>query len=79
MGDKRESHKRSLVKAVTWRVIATLVTFLVAYLITREIAIAAGVGLVDSAIKFFAYYFHERTWERVRFGRPEEVHEDYQI
>ncbi len=79
MGNKRESHKRSLVKAVTWRVIATLVTFLVAYLLTGEIAIAAGIGLVDSAIKFFAYYFHERTWEKIQFGRPKEVPDDYQI
>ena len=79
MGNTRESHKRSLVKAVTWRVIATLVTFLVAYLLTGEIAIAVGIGLVDSAIKFVAYYFHERSWEKINFGRPKAVSDDYQI
>ncbi len=64
-----ESHKRSIAKAVTWRIIATLVTFLIAYLFTKELALATGIGLADAAIKIFAYYSHERMWNRIGFGR----------
>ncbi len=73
-----ESHKRSIIKAVTWRIIATSVTTLVIYLFTREVVLAMGVGFVDAAIKIFAYYSHERLWERIGWGRKK-VREDYII
>ena len=53
-------------KAISWRVIASLTTFSIAYIFTNEIAIASGVGLVDAAIKLVAYYGFERIWLRVR-------------
>jgi uncharacterized membrane protein len=60
------SRKRSIMKAISWRVIASLTTFSIAYIFTNEIVIASGVGLVDAAIKLVAYYGFERTWLRVR-------------
>jgi adenylylsulfate kinase len=74
-----ESHRRSVVKALTWRVTATLVTTLVVYLFTRQVALAMGVGFVDAAIKILAYYLHERLWNRMNFGRRKEAREDYMI
>ena len=74
-----ESHKRSIVKALTWRVTATLVTTLVVYSLTREVVLAMSVGFVDAAIKILAYYSHERLWDRINFGRSKEVKEDYMI
>ena len=74
-----ESRKRSIVKAITWRVIAYLITFVVAYLLTKKTALSLGIGLGDAAIKLFAYYFHERLWEKVGFGRKKSVEEDYTI
>ncbi len=74
-----ETRKRSILKAITWRVIATVTTFSVAYLLTRELAVAAGIGLVDTSIKVFAYYSHERLWARVDFGRKEKIRKDYVI
>ncbi len=64
-----ETHKRSVAKAVTWRIIATMVTMLVVYIFTRGAALAASVGLVDTIIKIFAYYSHERLWNRIDSGR----------
>ena len=55
-------------KALSWRVIATFVTFTVAWIITRELTFAAEIGLADTVIKLGAYYLHERTWMRVKFG-----------
>ena len=69
-----ESHSRTIAKALSWRFIATLITFTVAWIITRELTFAAEIGLADTIIKLGAYYFHERLWIRIQFGkliRPE--------
>ena len=70
-----ETHRRSVAKAATWRVIATLVTMTVVYIFTREWVLSAGIGIVDTSIKIFAYYAHERFWDRLTFGRKK-VRED---
>ncbi len=74
-----ESHKRSIIKATTWRLLASLVTMLVIYLFTREVTLSIGIGFVDAAIKVFVYYSHERMWDRMEFGRRKKVEEDYMI
>ena len=69
-----ESHSRTIAKALSWRFIATLITFTVAWIVTRELTFAAEIGLADTIIKLGAYYFHERLWIRIKFGkliRPE--------
>ena len=73
-----ESHKRSVMKAVTWRIFASFVTMLVVYIFTRELMLSAGIGFVDTGIKIFAYYSHERLWDRMNFGRRK-IKEDYMI
>jgi uncharacterized membrane protein len=50
----------------------------VVYIFTRELTLAAGIGLVDTLIKIFVYYSHERLWERIQFGRKK-IKEDYMI
>jgi uncharacterized membrane protein len=64
-----ESHRRSLLKTVSWRFVATITTGLVAYFFTGRLDIAITIGLGDSFVKFLIYYLHERAWTRVRFGR----------
>lgn len=64
-----ETRKRSLVKALTWRIVATIITMGVALALTGELRLAAAVGIIDTTIKFFSYYFHERMWEHIHFGR----------
>ncbi|GAF76151.1 unnamed protein product, partial [marine sediment metagenome] len=64
-----ESHYRSIVKAITWRAGGTVVTFAVAWILTGNISLSAGIGLLDTVIKIGAYYVHERLWIRVKFGR----------
>ena len=69
-----ESHVRTVTKALSWRLIATLVTFTVAWYATRKLTLAVEIGVADTLIKLGAYYFHERLWIRVKFGklqRPE--------
>ena len=64
-----DSHVRTIMKALSWRVIATLITFAVAWIATGKLTVAVEIGLADTLIKLGAYYFHERTWIRVRFGK----------
>jgi len=69
-----ESHFRTITKALSWRFVATLVTFTVAWLVTGKLTFAVEIGVADTLIKLGAYYFHERLWIRVKFGklrRPE--------
>lgn len=68
-----ESHKRSIAKTITWRVIATIITTVVAFLFTGELAISFSIGLSDTIIKFFSYYFHERIWNKVDYGRHKRI------
>ena len=64
-----ESHTRSIVKTLTWRVIATLVTMSVAWIVLGQVSHALEIGLLDTVIKLGAYYGHERVWDRVAIGR----------
>ncbi|MGB0579924.1 MAG: DUF2061 domain-containing protein [Limisphaerales bacterium] len=65
----RESHLRSLLKGITWRCLATFVTFLLAHLITGEIDKAAKIAMWEFLAKLFVYYGHERIWQLVPRGR----------
>ena len=64
-----ESHIRTITKTLSWRFVATLITFSVAWLITGKLTFAVEIGVADTLIKLGAYYFHERLWIRVKFGR----------
>lgn len=63
------SRARSGVKAVTWRVTGTADTFLIAWLITKEPVVAGSIASLEVMTKTILYYFHERGWNAVRWGR----------
>ena len=72
-----ETHLRSIAKAVSWRIGGTTVTFAVTLLISGQIGLAAKIGLLDTLVKIGAFYFHERLWHRVSFGKVKPP--EYQI
>ena len=61
--------KRSILKSLTWRALATLTTFVIVYAYTDELALSLGVGAVEIVTKMCLYYLHERFWVRVRWGK----------
>ena len=63
-----ESRLRSIIKAFSWRVIATLTTGLIAYFITGEIDTAVMIGGIEFVLKIAIYYAHERTWQLIARG-----------
>jgi sulfate adenylyltransferase large subunit len=64
-----ETHVRSLAKAVSWRATGSLDTFIVAFVITRSPKIAVSVALTEVITKVLIYYFHERAWALVPWGK----------
>ncbi len=64
----QESHLRSVLKGLTWRIIATSTTILVAYVLTGEMDLAIKVGALEFVLKLIIYYAHERVWQRVPRG-----------
>ena len=65
----KSDRTRSLLKTLTWRIVATSDTFLIAWLITGKLDWAAGIAGIEVVTKMFLYYFHERIWDRVKYGR----------
>jgi len=73
-----ETHYRSVVKAVSWRVTGTLDTMVVSFLVTGRLKLALSIGFVELFTKIGLYYLHERLWDKIRFGRVK-AKEDYEI
>jgi uncharacterized membrane protein len=64
-----EKRYRSLVKAVSWRITGTIDTFIVSYFITGKVSLALSISGVEVITKMSLYYFHERIWTRLKFGK----------
>ena len=68
-GLTKASRTRSLLKALTWRTIATSDTFLISLFITGTISWAASIATLEVFTKTGLYYLHERGWDRIRLGQ----------
>jgi uncharacterized membrane protein len=67
----KESHYRTILKALSWRVIATFTTMSIVFAFTRRIVLSVGVGGVEVVTKLILYYLHERIWGFSGIGRKE--------
>ena len=65
---KEDSAIRSVIKTISWRILATATTVLVIYALTDDGDLAMTVGYLEATIELVLYYFHERIWNRVRVG-----------
>ncbi len=64
-----EKLKRSLVKTISWRVVGTIDTIVISYLITGTLALAFSIGFVELVSKLVLYFFHERAWNKIKWGK----------
>ena len=64
-----ESRKRSLIKSISWRIIATAITMLVSFIWLGEWTSAIALAITANMIKGLFYYIHERAWNKTDFGR----------
>jgi uncharacterized membrane protein len=64
-----DTTKRSIAKALTWRAVASLATFIISYMLTGSIAAATGIASVQVFVNLFLYYIHERIWNKIDWGQ----------
>jgi uncharacterized membrane protein len=60
---------RSVLKALSWRFVGTVDTLLVSYYVTGKFTLAASIASVDFLTKLVLYFFHERIWNRIKWGK----------
>ena len=65
----RESLSRSVLKALSWRILGTLVTSALVYAATGRFLLALGVGGIEWVLKVGFYFVHERVWNMIDAGR----------
>ena len=63
-----ESHKRSLAKTISFRIIATITTAILVLIFTNNFVLASTIGVFDFSSKLIIYYLHERTWNMLSWG-----------
>lgn len=56
---------KSFVKTISWRIIGTIDTMVISYLITGQISYALSIGSIEVFSKMILYYFHERLWAQI--------------
>nr|WP_144963761.1 DUF2061 domain-containing protein [Gillisia sp. Hel_I_86] len=64
-----EKPLRSMFKAISWRVVGTLDTIGISWILTGEIKTALAIGSVELVTKMLLYFGHERIWDRINYGR----------
>jgi adenylylsulfate kinase len=67
----RETHARSIAKALSWRVLGTVATAALVFVFTKRLALSLAVGGLEFVSKIGLFWFHERVWDRLRFGKQE--------
>lgn len=72
-----DSQSRSLVKAVSYRILGSIATAGLFLLVTGNPRISAGAGVLDCFAKLALYFLHERLWDRIPYGRAKRT--EYEI
>lgn len=65
----KDSHLRSIVKAVGYRLLLIISNGIVVYLVTKRIDITLGVSLLTAVLNTIIYYFYERFWNKITWGK----------
>ncbi len=63
-----EGHSRSLVKAISWRVLGSIDTFLLSWFFTSNAKAAGAIATTEVITKIVLYYGHERIWSSIKWG-----------
>lgn len=67
----RETHTRSVAKALSWRLAGSAATMLLVFIFTRRLALSVAVGGVEFVGKIGLFWLHERVWDRLPYGKRE--------
>jgi uncharacterized membrane protein len=64
----KESKRRSLIKGLTYRILATLATFSIAFGFTGDVGASIQIGAADFIIKMTIFFINDRIWNTVTWG-----------
>ena len=59
---------RSLLKTISWRIVGTVDTMCLGWIITGSPLVGLKIGALELFTKMILYYFHERLWLQSKFG-----------
>ena len=65
----KDTLKRSLVKSISYRIIIIILDFTTIYIFTGKVKVALGFMLISNVYTTIAYFFHERIWEKITWGK----------
>ena len=65
----KETNLRTVIKTISWRLLATITTMILVYLFTEDIKKAVAIGILEVFLKLLFYYVHERGWNLINFGK----------
>ncbi|MFH0842875.1 MAG: DUF2061 domain-containing protein [Bacteroidota bacterium] len=65
VSDRADKPVKSLIKAISWRIVGTVDTMVISYILTGKAAVALSIGSVEVLSKTILYYFHERLWAHI--------------
>jgi len=63
-----DSHPRSLAKALSWRTLGSIDTFVLSFIITGNFVWAGSIASFEVITKMILYYLHERGWSHIKWG-----------
>ena len=64
----KEDRKRSIAKAISYRIICIISLAIVTYVFTGDLVQMTGIVVVFQSIQTVIYYLHERLWEQTQWG-----------
>ena len=65
-----DNRRRSLVKSITYRIIAFIVLMIITWYVTANLAQTTFISVTFQTIQLILYYIHERVWEKIVWGKP---------
>ncbi len=65
MSERADKPIKSFMKSVSWRIVGTIDTMIISYIITGKISLAVSIGSIEVLTKTILYYFHERIWAHI--------------
>jgi len=65
----QETNRRSILKGISWRLIATTTTVIIVFFFFGRLDLAIAAGLIETVLKVGLYWAHERMWFKIRWGK----------
>ena len=69
MRNDTSTHRRSLLKGLSWESLSTVLTFGLAWLIFGRVTVCLMFAAICFAVKSVLYYIHERIWHQFPYGK----------